>query len=48
MEELLLLRITGEDRPGLTAGIMHILAKYEANIMDMGQADIHNTLSLGI
>lgn len=48
MEELLLMRITGEDRPGLTAGIMHVLAKYEADIMDMGQADIHNTLSLGI
>ena len=47
-DELLLMRITGEDRPGLTAGIMEILAKYEANIMDIGQADIHNTLSLGL
>ena len=47
-DELLLMRITGEDRPGLTAGIMEILAKYGANIMDIGQADIHNTLSLGI
>ena len=47
-EELMLLRITGEDRPGLTAGIMAILAKYEVNIQDIGQADIHSTLSLGI
>ena len=47
-DELLLMRITGEDRPGLTAGIMEILAKYDANIMDIGQADIHNTLSLGL
>lgn len=47
-EELILLRITGEDRPGLTASIMRILAKYDAKIMDIGQADIHNTLSLGI
>ncbi len=47
-QELLLLRITGTDRPGLTSGIMHVLAKYEAEVMDMGQADIHNTLSLGI
>ena len=46
--ELILLRITGEDRPGLTASFMEILARYEANIMDIGQADIHNTLSLGI
>lgn len=47
-DELLLMRITGEDRPGLTAGIMQILAKYGANIMDIGQSDIHNTLSLGL
>ena len=46
--ELILLRITGEDRPGLTASFMEILARYEANVMDIGQADIHNTLSLGI
>ena len=47
-KELILLRITGEDRPGLTADFMEILARYEADIMDIGQADIHNTLSLGI
>lgn len=43
-----MIRITGTDKPGLTAGIMSVLSKYEADIMDMGQADIHNTLSLGI
>ena len=47
-EELILMRITGEDRPGLTASFMEILARYEATVMDIGQADIHNTLSLGI
>ena len=47
-EELILLRITGEDRPGLTASIMSILSRYNAKIMDIGQADIHNTLTLGI
>lgn len=46
--ELILIRITGVDRPGLTASITEILAKYNATIMDIGQADIHNTLSLGI
>ena len=46
--ELILIRITGEDRPGLTASVMEILAKYGATIMDIGQADIHSTLSLGI
>ncbi|WP_321331314.1 phosphoserine phosphatase SerB [uncultured Bacteroides sp.] len=46
--ELILIRITGEDRPGLTASVTEILAKYDAAILDIGQADIHNTLSLGI
>lgn len=48
LEELMILRITGEDRPGLTASVMEILTKYEAHIQDIGQADIHSTLSLGI
>lgn len=47
-EELMLLRITGEDRPGLTASIMAILARYDVHVQDIGQADIHSTLSLGI
>ena len=47
-EEQILVRITGQDRPGLTASIMGILAKYDAQILDIGQADIHSTLSLGI
>ena len=46
--ELILIRITGEDRPGLTSSITEILSKYDATILDIGQADIHNTLSLGI
>ncbi|MBO4984964.1 MAG: phosphoserine phosphatase SerB [Bacteroides sp.] len=46
--ELILIRITGEDRPGLTASVTEILARYDAAILDIGQADIHNTLSLGI
>ena len=46
--ELILIRITGEDRPGLTSSVTEILAKYDATVLDIGQADIHNTLSLGI
>ncbi|MBR4409057.1 MAG: phosphoserine phosphatase SerB [Bacteroidales bacterium] len=48
MEEQILIRITGKDRRGLTASVMSILAKYDAQILDMGQADIHRSLSLGI
>lgn len=46
--ELILIRISGLDRPGLTASITEILSHYEVDIMDIGQADIHSTLSLGI
>ena len=46
--ELILIRITGLDRPGLTASITEILSKYNVTILDIGQADIHSTLSLGI
>jgi phosphoserine phosphatase len=47
-QELILIRITGIDRPGLTASFTEILSKYNVTILDIGQADIHNTLSLGI
>lgn len=47
-EELMLLSIMGEDRPGLTASIMAVLAKYNVHVQDIGQADIHSSLSLGI
>lgn len=48
IQEQILIRITGKDRPGLTASVMQILARYQAKILDIGQADIHSTLSLGI
>lgn len=46
--EQILISITGQDRPGLTASVMTILAAHGAEILDIGQADIHSTLSLGI
>ena len=46
--EQILVSITGQDRPGLTASVMEILARHSAQILDIGQADIHATLSLGI
>ena len=47
-KEQILIRISGKDQVGLTASIMGILARYDAQILDIGQADIHSTLSLGI
>ena len=46
--ELILINISGQDRPGVSSALTEILAKYEADVLDIGQADIHHTLSLGI
>ena len=47
-DEIILININGTDRPGVTAALTEILAKNNAVILDIGQADIHNNLSLGI
>ncbi len=46
--ELILVNISGADRPGVTSALTDILARHEASILDIGQADIHHSLSLGI
>ena len=46
--ELILINISGDDRPGVTAALAEILSRHEAQILDIGQADIHHSLSLGI
>lgn len=46
--EIILISISGEDKPGVTTAITEILGNYDATILDIGQADIHHTLSLGI
>ena len=46
--ELIQINISGQDRPGVTSGLTAILGKYGASILDIGQADIHHTLVLGI
>ena len=48
MNELILLNISGEDKPGLTAAITALLGDFDIDILDIGQAVIHNHLSLGI
>ena len=46
--EIIQVNISGDDKPGLTAALTSILAKYDAFILDIGQANIHKTLTLGI
>ncbi|WP_065258755.1 phosphoserine phosphatase SerB [Pseudomonas bananamidigenes] len=48
MREIVLINITGADRPGLTAAITGVLAQGGVNILDIGQAVIHDMLSFGI
>ncbi len=46
--EIILITISGNDKPGVTAELTEVLASHNANILDIGQADIHNNLTLGI
>ncbi|MDF1820986.1 MAG: phosphoserine phosphatase SerB [Alcanivoracaceae bacterium] len=48
MREIILIQVSGGDRPGLTAAFTRILGQYHLNVLDIGQAVIHDTLSLGI
>ena len=48
MNELVLISVSGEDRPGITATIAKLLGDWDVDILDLGQSVIHNHLSLGI
>lgn len=43
-----LIHISGHDHPGLTAELTRILAHHRVTILDIGQAVVHEALSLGI
>lgn len=48
MEKIILVHVTGGDRPGLTAELSGVLAGYDVDVLDIGQVVIHNFLTLGI
>lgn len=48
MSEVILITVSGEDKPGVSASLLNVLADHEAPVLDIGQAVIHETLSLGI
>jgi phosphoserine phosphatase len=48
MEKIILVHVTGNDRPGLTAELSGVLAGFDVDILDIGQVVIHNFLTLGI
>ena len=43
-----LVRVTGRDQPGITAGLMRILDEAGAGVEDMEQVVLHGRLSLGL
>lgn len=48
MAEIILIQVSGHDRPGITSELTRILAQYQITVLDMGQSVIHQTLSLGM
>ena len=46
--EIIQINISCEDKPGMTSSLTDILARYDAFILDIGQANIHQSLTLGI
>lgn len=48
MQEILLINISGKDRPGLVARFTGVLAEYDVNILDIGESVIHNYISLAM
>ena len=45
--EIIQINISGVDRAGMTSSLTAILAAYDASILDIGQANIHQSLTLG-
>lgn len=48
MSETVLLHFSGQDHPGQTAALTGVLADFDACILDVGQAVVHETLALGL
>ncbi len=48
MSQLFLINVSCHDQPGMTADLTKILAQHHARILDIGQAVIHESLSLGV
>lgn len=48
MKKVVLINLSGCDKPGITSAVGEILAQYQVNILDIGQAVIHQQLNLGL
>jgi len=48
VSELVLINISGRDRPGITHRLTSALARHHAQVLDIGQSVIHSSLALGL
>lgn len=48
MKDILLINVFGEDKPGVTSAVTNVLSFYDATVLDIGQAVIHQQLNLGL
>lgn len=48
LKDILLINVSGIDRPGVTSAVTGVLSRYEVAVLDIGQAVIHEQLNLGL
>ena len=48
MKDILLINVSGQDKPGVTSSVSDVLSHYDVTVLDIGQAVIHDQLNLGI
>ena len=48
MSEIVLVSVSGPDRPGITASLTEVMGRFGVNVLDIGQAVIHHNLSWGM
>jgi phosphoserine phosphatase len=48
VKDILLINVSGQDKPGVTSVVTEVLSSFEVTVLDIGQAVIHDQLNLGI
>lgn len=48
MNQVLLITVSGRDKPGITSALAQVLSDFDATVLDIGQAVIHDQLTLGL
>jgi phosphoserine phosphatase len=48
VKDILLINVSGEDKPGVTSTLTKLLSQFDVSVLDIGQAVIHDQLNLAI